>query len=500
MSKKRGIIRRIIDSFSGVSQRRFEAGAMDRDAGEHFGRVGYDRTLNEDLADDLPTMRSRCRDLAQNNALVRGAIETHKVDVIGSEGPRLDVQSNNERYNAEAEDVWREWCSSCDYNRQLAFVDFLQQDIELAWTSGDSISQLLYDNAANTAIKFRLLAISPDRLETPYGEFGDPDVVLGIRLTKSGRPARYYIAEPTHIGPYRYSTGEYSELRPEEVLHVFQSLEPGQVRGIPWLSSSLRAIANSRAFARETIEAARSAALFGCVATVQQGVYDQTEFIPRTEPTKIYNRSLNYAAPGYDIKQVAAQHPSTGYIEFQHEQYREIGRPVGMPLLTILLDARQHNYSSARYDGQVYRRHLNAIQSRLARQRCNPVALQVLLDAERLGLIRRRPKNLRLVWGWTQPPEIDEHKSAMADEIELRMGSKSLSQVCASRNRHFEEVVQQRLRDDAYLVEHGLPTVREMLADGMGGQPNIDNSDPGDDAGESSQQQTSERFLVGFDV
>lgn len=498
MSKRKGLFRRLVDAVTGnVAERRFEAGGHDRDSAEHFGRVGYDRSLNEDLADDLPTMRSRCRDQAQNNALVRGAITTHKIDVVGAEGPRLDVQSSNERYNKEAEDFWREWCNYCDYNNRLSFVDFLYQDVELAWTCGDSITQRLYDPGSATPSKFRLLEVAPDRLQTPYGEFGDPDVVLGIRLTKSGRPQTYYVAEPTHIGPYRYSTGEYTPLNPEDVLHVYESVEPGQVRGIPWLASSLRAIANAKAFARETIEAARTAALFAAIATVKDQADEVTELAPNRDPMRIPNRAVAFMPAGYDKPtQMVAQHPNTRYIEFMHEQYREIGRPVGMPLLTILLDARYHNYSSARYDGQVYRRCLNGIQSRLARQRCTPCALQVLLDGERAGFIRRRPKDLRLVWGWTQPPEIDEHKAAMAQEIELRMGSTSLSQVCASRNRHFEDVVQQRLRDDAYLQENGLPSVREMLADGMGGQPNLDSESDNPPA----ETNSSNRFEVGVYV
>jgi lambda family phage portal protein len=498
LTKKKGLFRRIADAVSGKNaERRFEAGGHDRDSAEHFGQVGYDRTLNEDLADDLPTMRSRCRDQAQNNALVRGAISTHKIDVVGSEGPRLDVQSDDERYDQEAEDFWRDWCSYCDYNGRLSFTDFLYQDIELAWTCGDSISQRLFDPSASTASKFRLLEVAPDRLKTPYGEFGDPDVVLGIRLSKTGRPIRYYVEEPTHIGPYRYVTGEFSELSGKDVIHVLEVLEPGQVRGIPWLASSLRAIANAKAFARETLEAARTATLFAAVATVKDSADEAVDFVPTNSPMKIPNRSVAFMPRGYDRPmQMAAQHPNTRYIDFMHEQYREIGRPVGMPLLTILLDARYHNYSSARYDGQVYRRTLNSIQSRLARQRCNPCAMQVLLDAERAGLIRRRPQRMHLVWGWTQPPEIDEHKAAMAQRIELMMGSTSLSQVCASRNRHFEDVVMQRMRDDEFLQANGLPTLREMLADSQGGQASI-NAEGG---GESSAGESANRFEVGFEV
>lgn len=488
MSKRKTLAGRIAGWFTG---RRFEAAAHDRDSIEQYSRVDYDREINEDLSEDLPTMRARCRDAARNNPLVEGVINTHKTDVVGSDGPVLDVQSDDERYNQEAEDLWREFRCNCDYNGQLAFCDFLRQDIEAAWTSGDSIKQVLYDRRAPSPIKLRLLGITSDRLDTPYDQFGNPNVVMGVELSESGRPVYYYIAEPTHIGPYRYQTGKYNRLRAEDVLHVYEAIEAGQVRGIPWLASSLRGISHSDAFDRETIEAARTAAIFGAVATVKDGMIDPGEFKTTTGKIAIPTRSIAYMAPGYDIKQLAAQHPNAHYVEFQHEQFRKLGRPVGMPLMTILLDARYHNYSSARYDGQVYRRHLNVIQSRLTRQVCNPIANQVLLDGERFGLIRRRPESVRTVWGWSQPPEIDEHKAAIADQLELRTGSISLSQVCARRNRSFEEVVAARLRDDELLAANGLPSVRDSVA------VNPSAAQAAAESNESGDNQNS-RFHVGM--
>jgi len=68
------------------------------------------------------------------------------------------------------------------------------------------------------------------------------------------------------------------------------------------------------------------------------------------------------------------------------------------------------------------------------------------------------------VWVWSNPPEIDEEKTARANEIKLRMGAISLSEVCANSNRSLEEVVQQRVRDDELLESFGLPTVRESIA------------------------------------
>ena len=478
-----------------LSIRRFRAGAIDRETIEHFGRIADEQTINEDLVQDLEEMRKRCRDVAQNNALVRGVIETHKVDVVGSHGPILDIQSEDEAYNKEAEDAFKEWTSICDYNNTAAFVDMLRQDIESAWTCGDSLCQRLYDRQAPTINKFRLLGIAIDRLQSPNTYVSDPDVILGVRVNEHGRPLSYYIAEPSHIGPYRQMMGNYAELQRSQAIHVFDQIEPGQLRGIPWLASSLLDISNSKAFATETIELARSAKILGVVLEADSdGV--ESPVMPTNKTVPIPRRGMTYVKQGWRAKQISGQNPGTGYIEFQHENYRSIGRPVGMPLLTILLDARYHNYSSARYDGQVYRRHLNAIQSRLTRQKCNPCANQVLLDLERAGQIRRRPQRVSLVWGWSNPPEIDEEKTARANDIKLRQGSISLSEVCSASNRSLEEVIQQRVRDDELLVSSGLPTVMESLAKVPAAQPNqnAQDSKPG------GAKRDSEMHLVRMEL
>lgn len=469
-----GIVNRIKGLFA---ERKFRAGAINRETVEHFGKIGNEQTINEDLVDDLKTMRVRCRDTAQNNALVRGVIETHKVDVVGPNGPTLDVQSDDEKYNKEAEDYFKEWSAICDYNNTISFSEFLRQDIESAWTCGDSFSQRLYDRQAPEAMKFRLLGIAADRLDTPMATVADQDVILGVRVNQHGRPMSYYVSESSNYGPWRTFTGKYSEISANDMIHVFDQIEPGQVRGIPWLASSLIDIANSKAFAKETLEIARTTALFGVALTADNLDADTIE-MPDNKTVSIPRRAMTYIKQGWKAQTLAANQPGPNYIEFQHENYRSIGRPVGMPLLTILLDARYHNYSSARYDGQVYRRHLQAIQTRLTRQRCSPCAGQVLLDAERYGLIRRRPQKMNLVWGWSVPPEIDEEKTARANEIKLRTGQASLSELCNAANRSFEEVVQSRRRDDEYLELNGFPTVMEMLANSQPSQPPSEDDEP----------------------
>jgi hypothetical protein len=50
------------------------------------------------------------------------------------------------------------------------------------------------------------------------------------------------------------------------------------------------------------------------------------------------------------------------YIDYRSERQRDVGRPVGMPLMSVRLDSSKHNYSSARFDAQVYRRGVSKVR------------------------------------------------------------------------------------------------------------------------------------------
>ena len=74
------------------------------------------RTINLDLAADLETIRRRARFEIVNNPTAAGIIHSHTVDVVGENGPTLQVKSDNERYDKALEALWRDWWAMPDLN------------------------------------------------------------------------------------------------------------------------------------------------------------------------------------------------------------------------------------------------------------------------------------------------------------------------------------------------------------------------------------------------
>src|SRR5512133_150676 len=82
----------------GWALRRWESARTNRlNAGQWQG--AYDESINADLGYDLPTLRARCHWELQNNIAVKGVVETYVTDLVGEDGPSLDIISEGEKYN-----------------------------------------------------------------------------------------------------------------------------------------------------------------------------------------------------------------------------------------------------------------------------------------------------------------------------------------------------------------------------------------------------------------
>src|SRR5687768_2173239 len=73
--------------------RRWEAAETNRLNRTHW-RNATGAPINEDLSGDLRTLRARCRYESYNNPIVEGVIGTHQVDLVGVQGPTLQVRSD----------------------------------------------------------------------------------------------------------------------------------------------------------------------------------------------------------------------------------------------------------------------------------------------------------------------------------------------------------------------------------------------------------------------
>ena len=409
--------------------------------------------VNLDLATDLQTLRARCEYEAQNNAVIDGILNTYSTDLLGARGPTLQVHGTPDNYADILEEVWSNWWAAPEYNQELCGTDILETAIRQLWTAGEFLWQLVTEPEHDPdQIAFRLHPIHARRLGTP---FTTPEAYLGVRRTATGKPISYFVEEIDEGNPYATYTGQYLEIPAESLLHVYRRTEPGQARGIPWLAPALSTAADLRDFDESTLDAARTAADY-CVLLFTDHL--DAQYSEVNDSTPIERRTISTLPPGYKPLQVKPEHPATNYVEFRNERMRELARSAGMPLMRVRLDSRDHNYSSARFDDQVYQRSLNRVRAWIETAALNRLVIHVAREAQFLGWLGPWPRTARLNWVWPAAPHVDPTREAEAEARRLASGTLSLTDACAAHGLEFEAVTAQRKRERELLEEAGLTT------------------------------------------
>lgn len=405
-----------------------------------------DESVNSLLVSDLSTIRARALYEFLNNPLVKGVVKTYADDIVGSTGPSVAVQSDSDDYNTSHEQIWREWWALPDLNGVLSGVDLLNLSFIQVMTAGDYLWQIVNDPDAIGPIQTRVLLIHSRRMTTPYDKTGDDSIVLGVRRSKTGKPLNYYIEEaPQGEGLQLYSL-EYADVPAKDMIHGFERLEPDQVRGLPWLQACLPAVAELRDYDQQVMEAAKMAAALAVLLFARN---PDTGFAVVNDSTEIESGTMKTLPPGYEAMQITPHQPPMIYPDFRGEHLRALGRPFGMPLLTVKLDARGHSWSSARLDKDVYHSGQAVQRGGVNRTGMGRLIATIRREAELARILPVR-RDVKYVWTWPVSSSIDPLKEdKAATERKDVNRTTTLAYECAAKGLDWEEVQTQRAREEA---------------------------------------------------
>lgn len=443
---------------SALGIRRWESAETSRLNSAAWSKAS-DASINRDIESEAKTLRARSIYELSNNATVKGVIETQVIDIVGSAGPTLQIQSEDPVWNDAVEQVWNDWWAKAELTGRMSGPETLRVNIRTLWPCGEFLEQIVVDDAAKTPLKTRIQLIHPRRLDSsPFGPrpAGDERSIAGIRIARDGRPLGYTIVDGFDDVGYT-AVGSAREIPPSDIIHWFRYDEPDQVRGVSWLAPVLQEVNDLRQFDVATLDAARMFADFAV------GIYsDNPEIAPVTldagQTSSWKRRQINALPPGWKPIDLSPNQPTTQYKQFRHEKLRAIGRAVNMPLMTVLLDSGDHNYSSARFDAQVYWRGNQVIQAALTDAKLNRLLPVILAEARLVAAGGRTGIPIRLAgdqplgwwpkWTWPVPPHVDPNREAQADESRLKQGTTTKADICARNGSDFETVESQRDREE----------------------------------------------------
>jgi len=440
------------------SARRWESAETNRLNQAHW-LWAQDESINAWLSEQLSTLRARSGYEAKQNGMVLGMLNTYTDILVGSDGPTLQVLSDDEEYNKALKQVWQDWFYRPTPRPNVSGTALLKLWIRGLWKCGEFLAQILTDDTAEGPVQMRVKPIHPRRLATPPDLAGNPNCFMGVEYDGLGRPARYHVQDQQGIGT-GWGLTNYSRIPADLIIHEYIFEEEDQGRGVPWLTTALSPSGDLRDYDDQVQDAARQ------MADQSMMLYNdrpdvEASMVP--ESARVERRTVKMAPPGWKPFVYNATQPPVQYPDYRAERQRELGRPQSIPLLLIRLDSSKHSWSSARVDLQPFKQALASIQTWLSGSEKSYGTLNRLVDEVarearfKVPVLRRKPPKVLYQWTWPQLPYVDPKKEKGAQETGLRNMTTTMTEALGAEGKTLETHVATLRRERQVLTEAGLP-------------------------------------------
>ncbi len=405
-----------------------------------------------------PAVRQRLRNRARyeraNNSYCSGMVSTLANDTIGT-GPRLQLRTDDDNKNNEAEDAWKDWAAEVGFAEKLRCLRMAQA------VDGEAFGVLNVNPRIGSPVKIDVSLVEADRVAAPNMTLTTDDRNAdGITLDVYGRPQSYQILRHHPGGLTWADKVKYDTFPAERVLHFFRMERPGQNRGVPEIGPALPLYALLRRFTLAVIHSAEfSASVAAFLKSDAPPDTTETAEDEAFDLMEIVRNMLMTLPAGYDISQLKSEQPATTYDMFKRAILSEIARCLNMPYNVAAGDSSGYNYASGRLDHQTYFRAIDVERHRyeLACDRIFRLWLRefALSPETRIG-----PADIRVMpeheWQWDGREHVDPAKEANAAKTRLDANMTTLATEFARAGKDWQEELKQRGREVALMQELGL--------------------------------------------
>ncbi|MCU0971901.1 MAG: phage portal protein, partial [Gammaproteobacteria bacterium] len=331
---------------------------------------------NAEIGPALARLRDRARDLVRNNPYAAKAVSALVSNMVGT--GLLPRAVADPGLAAEADRLWTAFAAHADADGLTDFAGLQALIARSLVESGEVLVRLRERRSADgLPVPLQLCASGEARTGCPCRcscRCSRPTISTARRPASSATAATSCRASSStrsgaggRTGSSRPIPARAARVPADRVLHLFERLRPGQVRGIPWFAPAMLKLRDLDAYdeaelVRKKIEA--------CFAAFVTGVQDEeTLGRARIEPDGARIETfepgmIEYLEPGRDVK-FAAPAASGGYGEYMRLQLHAVAAGVGLTYELLTGDLSQVNYSSIRAGLIEFRRRMEALQWQL---------------------------------------------------------------------------------------------------------------------------------------
>jgi capsid protein len=414
-------------------------------------------SVNNDLLAHLAPLQARAGHEYGTSPDFQGVCNTFAADVVGRNGPALQVISEDEIFNAAVEAAYRDVFADPDPAHRYSGVEDMRTWVLGLLLSGSYYNVLTTSERPGSRITFGWRSVSARRFVTPADQAGRPDVAFGCKYDETtGAAVEYYVQKPVRAGLFTASV-DYDTIPAAAVQHVFVPSEAEQLTGAPMMASALDTSADLRDLGRFVQQSMKhSAANSPYLESMDPGKVINPDPVP-TGSMRFEPGEVGIAPAGSRWAVVPPGQPIAEYLAYKRERSAELGRPIHMPLLAVLLSASSANFSSAQYEGTVYADGIAGVQGTIERRSMAPFVLRGIIPEVAMRNRMQPPKQFELVWTWNVPAHANIEKFVKAIRTMIEDGVISQAQGSALLGYDWEKVVASRKKCAEVLESNGLP-------------------------------------------
>ncbi len=416
---------------------------------------------DNDIVENLQTLRERSRDLYMGAPLATGAIKSIRTNVVGS-GLILNAQVDAEYLGLEPEEAdawerqvereWKLWANSpeCDAARILSFGQMQALALISALVSGDVFVLLPELRRAGSPYGLKVQLLEGDYVCDPYQLDYSRNILEGVEVDDFGAPIAYYIAKyhPADTlsrgrkGPQEWTRVEAfgAETGRRNVLHIMADNErPNQRRGTPLLAPVMEALKQVSRYTEAELMGAVVAGMFTVFIKSNSPDSMLGPALPlgmQLEGTKedntayeLGNGAIVGLEPGEEIQTANPSRPVSSFDAFITAMAKQIGVALELPY-EILLKTFNSSYTAARAAFLEAWKMYYMRRDWLANAFCRPIYQEWLAEAVASGRIKANgffdDPAIRAAWSgsdWFGPSQGSINPQVEAAAAEARVQS-----------------------------------------------------------------------------
>jgi lambda family phage portal protein len=351
-------------------------------------------SINSAIVAGGDLLRQRARHAVRNNVWAGNAINTFSANVVGT-GIKPKFNHPDPEIRKKLARLWKIWTREADADGACDFYGLQALACRSTMESGECLARLRPRRLSDgMTVPLQLQLIESEHLPFNTNEdYGNGfKVRAGIKLNAIRQRVSYFLYRD-HPGEFGLGSLDTSlvEVPASSILHMYQVLRPGQLRGQPWLTSVLLKLWDLERYDdAELVRKKLSAMLVAVIydeddqSILPADEYDEDDTpISVLEPGTTTRLRGNQRIEFSDPKDVGGM-----YKEFMKTQLRAVAAGLGVTYEQIANDLEGVTFSSIRAGLQEYRRKTGQFQHQnVAFQFCDPVMKLWLEQAALAGRI-----------------------------------------------------------------------------------------------------------------